>query len=177
MRKLLCLLALSGLGGALAGTYFPSAPGTTWKLSSGEIQRLTQPITLRGVRVTPLQHNVGGRLVSEDLLEFRAGGVYLRGSRVSGKLSWYDPPLTIYPGSPLTPGQSWTSTSSGLTITSRVVGQEAVVTSAGRYNALVIRNEVTTSTGGSSTSYSYFVPGVGTVRYLGSNGGAVDLVK
>ena len=177
MRKLLCLLALTCLGSALAGSYFPSAPGTTWKLSSGEVQRLTQPVAIKGVRVTPLQHNVGGKLVSEDLLEFRAGGVFLRGSRVAGKLTWFDPPLTIYPASPLTPGQTWTSTSGGLTITSRVVGQEALVTAAGRFNALVIRNEVTTSSGGSSASYSYFVPGVGTVRYLGSNGGAVDLLK
>ena len=165
-------------GSALAaGSYYPSAPGTTWKLSSGEVQRLLEPVTLRGVKVTPLQHVVGGKLVSEDLLEYRGGGVYLRGSRVNNTLNWYDPPLTIYPPAPLTPGQTWTSSSRGLTLTSRVMGQEALIMPAGRFNALVIRNDVTTSSGASTATYSYFVPGVGTVRYTGGSGVNVDLVK
>jgi len=162
---------------AVAASYFPSAPGTTWRLSNGEVQKLLQSVVMRGVRVTPLQHVIKGKLVSEDLLEFRTGGVFLRGTRVGGKVTWYEPPLTVYPSSPLSPGQSWTSTSGGLTITARVLGQEALVTEAGRFNALVIRNDVTTVSGASSSSFSYFVPGLGTVRYVSGNGSTVDLLK
>lgn len=178
MRSLfwLTVLCAASLASA-AGGYYPSAPGTTWKLSNGEVQRLLQPVTLKGVQVTPLQHVVGGKLVSEDLMEFRDGAVYLRGTRVGGKLNWYEPPLTVYPASPLTPGQSWTSSAGGLTLTSRVMGQEALTLGVGRFNALVIRNDVTTSSGAGSATFSYFVPGVGTVRYVSGNGSPVDLVK
>lgn len=170
------LTLLSGVSLA-AGGYYPSTPGTIWKLSSGEVQRLLEPLSVRGVKVTPLQHSVNGKLVSEDLLDFAGGGVRLRGTRSNNTLTWYDPPLTVYPPAPLTPGQSWSSTTAGLTLKSRVMGQEALENAAGKFNALVIRNEVTTSSGGASASYSYFVPGVGTVRYLGASGGAVDLQK
>ncbi|AFZ68876.1 hypothetical protein [Deinococcus peraridilitoris] len=178
MRRVVGLLLLAATSVSLAaGNYYPSAPGTTWKLSNGEVQRLLQPQTLRGVKVTPLQHLIGGKLVSEDLLEFRDGAVYLRATRSGGKLNWYEPPLTVYPASPLTPGQSWTSSSGGLTLTARVMGQEALSMPAGRFNALVIRNDVSTSSGAASSSYSYFVPGIGTVRYSSGNGSSVDLVK
>jgi hypothetical protein len=171
-------LVLALLGSpALASNYFPVKPGTTWKLSNGEVQKLTTPITLRGVQVTPLQHVVGGRLVSEDLLEVRGGAVLLRGTRIGGKVNWYEPGLTLYPGSPLAVGQAWQSTTGGTTLSVRVMGQEALVTPTGRYNALLLRNEVTTTSGGNSVNYAYFVPGVGTVRYLGANGGSVDLIR
>lgn len=176
MRFLLpALVALST--SAFASSYFPSAPGTTWKLSNGEVQKLLQPSTIRGVKITPLQHTVNGKLVSEDLLEFRGNAVFLRGTRQNGRLTWYDAPLTIYPASPLAPGQAWSSSAAGLTLNSRVMGTEPVTTSAGRFNALVIRNDVTTASGASSTTYSYFVPGVGTVRYMSGNGSTVDLIR
>ncbi|WP_027480767.1 hypothetical protein [Deinococcus pimensis] len=165
------------LSSALASTYFPREPGTTWKLSNGEVQKLAAPLTLRGVKVTPLQHVIGGKLVSEDLLDFSSGGVQLRGTRVQGRVAWYEPPLTLYPKGPLAVGQTWRSTSGGTTLTVQVVSQQALVTGGGKFNALLLRNEVTTASGGGSVNFAYFVPGLGTVRYVGANGGTVDLLK
>ncbi len=176
MRFLLPALAVLA-STALASSYFPTAPGTTWKLSNGEVQKLLQPVTVKGVKVTPLQHVVNGKLVSEDLMEFRGGGMYLRGTRANGKVTWYNPPLTVYPASPLVPGQVWESATGGFTLRSQVMGQEPISTPGGRFNALVIRSDVKTASGAQSTSYSYFVPGVGTVRYMSGNGSTVDLVK
>ena len=50
-----------------------------------------------------------------------------------------------------------------------------MTTPGGRFNAFRIRLSVTTSTGGSSVSDLYFVPSVGTVRYVTQDGSTVDL--
>ena len=174
-RALPILLLLST---ALAsGTYFPSAPSTIWRYSSGETQQLGQPVTIKGVSVTPTAHQLGGRTVSEDLLEYRGSGVYLRGVRIAGQVIWYNPPLTVYPSSPLTLGQRWESVSGSLKLSSRVMGNEALSIAAGNFNTLVIRSDVSSGGSSVSTQYSYFVPGLGVVRYQTASGQVVDLLK
>ncbi|GAA3996907.1 hypothetical protein GCM10022631_04200 [Deinococcus rubellus] len=174
LPALLALLLLSS--GRAAGNYFPNAPSTTWRYSSGEIQQIGQPTTVKGVSVIPTAHQIGGVTVSEDLLEYRGGGVYLRGVRIGKQVVWYTPPLTVYPSSPLTLGQRWESTSGSLKLSSRVMGSEPLSLSAGNFNALLIRSDVS-SGGGTSTQYSYFVPGLGVVRYQTAGGQVVDLLK
>ena len=171
------LLALLLSSAALAsGVYFPSASATTWRYSSGETQQLGQPVTIKGVSVVPTAHQIGGRVVSEDLLEYRGGGVFLHGVRIAGQVIWYNPPLTVYPSSPLTLGQRWESTSGSLKLSSRVMGNEALSIAAGNFNSLVIRSDVTSGSS-VSTQYSYFVPGLGVVRYQTAGGQVVDLLK
>lgn len=180
-------LALIGLllAQALAAndTYFPNTAGTLWRYSNGETQQTGKPRVIQGVNVVPLGHSVGGRLVSEDYLEYTPVGVFLRGVQAGGKLNWYTPPLQVYPASPLSPGQVWTSvTGSGLRLSGRVVGTQALRTQSGSYNAYVVRSEVTAGNGkagvqGSSTQYAYFVPGLGVVRYQTADGSTVDLLK
>lgn len=41
----------------------------------------------------------------------------------------------------------------------------------------MIRTSFVTQSGGSSVVESYFVPGVGVVRFVGADGSKVDLVK
>ncbi|UWX63365.1 hypothetical protein [Deinococcus rubellus] len=89
LPALLALLLLSS--GRAAGNYFPNAPSTTWRYSSGEIQQIGQPTTVKGVSVIPTAHQIGGVTVSEDLLEYRGGGVYLRGVRIGKQVVWYTP--------------------------------------------------------------------------------------
>ncbi len=171
------LLALMLSSAALAsGNYFPNAPATTWRYSNGETQQIGQPTTIKGVSVIPTAHQVAGRTVSEDLLEYRSGGVYLRGVRIGTQVIWYTPPLTVYPSSPLTLGQRWESSSGQVKLSSRVMGNEPLSLPAGNFNALLIRSDVS-SGGGTSTQYTYFVPGLGVVRYQASGGQVVDLLK
>lgn len=184
MRLPVFTLAALLLTSALAASdaYFPNAAGTQWRYSNGETQQVGKPRTVQGVVVVPLSHSVGGRLVSEDLLEYTAAGVYLRGVQAGGKLSWYTPPLQVYPASPLSPGQVWSSvTAGGLRLSGRVVGTQALKTQSGSYNALVVRNEVASGTSAgvqnSSTQYAYFVPGLGVVRYQTADGSTVDLLR
>ena len=164
-------------------SYFPNTPGTQWRYSNGETQQTGKARVIGGVNVVPVGHSVNGKLVSEDYLEYRSDGVYLRGVQAGGKLNWYLPPLQVYPASPLAPGQVWTSvTGSGLRLSGRVVGTQALRTQSGSYNALVVRSEVAaggTVTGvqKSSTQYAYFVPGLGVVRYQTADGSTVDLLK
>ncbi len=184
MRRPLTLSALL-LTSALAAsdTYFSNAPGTLRRYSNGETQQTGRSRVIQGVNVVPVGHSVGGKLVSEDYLEYTASGVFLRGVQAGGKLNWYLPPLQVYPASPLASGQVWTSvTGSGLRLSGRVVGTQALRTQSGSYNALVVRSEVApggTATGvqNSSTQYAYFVPGLGVVRYQTADGSNVDLLK
>ncbi len=179
-KLLLTVLTLSSV--AMAGrSYFPDEVGTTWKFSSGEIQKLLQPMVVRGVKVSVLSHAIGGKIIQQDYLEYTPSGVFLRGSKAGNRLTWYTPRLLVYPAAPLSPGLQWTSSGSSGTDTleysGRVVGQEAVVNSAGRFNAVIVRNDITTSSGASSTLYTYFVPTVGPVRITTSDGNSVDLTK
>ena len=184
MRRPLLLLALLVTPVLAAnGAYFPSTPGIQWRYSNGETQQTGKARVIGGVNVVPVSHSVNGRLVSEDYLEYRADGVYLRGVQASGTLNWYLPPLQVYPASPLIPGQVWTSvTGGGLRLSGRVVGTQALRTQSGSFNALVVRSEV--AAGGtaigvqkSSTQYAYFVPGLGVVRYQTADGSTVDLLR
>ena len=176
-RPLALLLALLAGNALAAPAYYPYSPGTKWRYSNGETQVVGQPRVVKGVTVTPLSHSFGGKVVSEDLLELRAGGVFLRGSQVAGRLIWYEPALTLYPASPLLPGITWQSASGRLSLGGRVMGQEAVQNAAGAFNALVIRTEVNSGAGAASAQFSDFVPGVGVVRFVSANGQAVDLLK
>jgi len=183
VRRALLLPALL-LTPALAASpaYFPNATGTQWRYSNGETQLVGKPRVIQGVSVVPVQHSVGGRLVSEDYLEYRESGVYLRGVQAGGKLNWYAPPLQVYPASPLAPGQVWTSvTGTGLRLSGRVVGTQALRTQSGSYNALVVRSEVGAGSSDgvqkSSTQYAYFVPSLGVVRYQTADGSTVDLLR
>ncbi|AWN23111.1 hypothetical protein DKM44_07630 [Deinococcus irradiatisoli] len=171
------VLALLLCGAALsAGNYFPNTPSTTWRYSNGETQQVGQPTTIKGVNVIPTAHQVSGRTVSEDLLEYRGGGVYLRGVRIGTQVIWYNPPLTVYPSSPLSLGQRWESSSGQIKLSSRVMGNEPLSLPAGNFNALLIRSDVSSGPS-TSTQYSYFVPGLGVVRYQAAGGQVVDLLK
>lgn len=169
------LVLLSGVAQA-AGSYFPNSSATLWRYSNGETQQIGQPTAVKGVSVVPTLHQIGGVTVAEDLLEYRSGGVYLRGVRIGKQLVWYSPPLTVYPSSPLTLGQRWESKSGSLKLSSRVMGNQPLSLASGNYNALLIRSEVS-SAGSSSVQYSYFVPGLGVVRYQAEGGQVVDLLK
>lgn len=151
-----------------------------WTYSSGETQQLAAPVTVRGVQVRPMQHQIGGQTVTEDLLEFTGGKVLLRGIRIGNKLTWYLPPLLVYPASPLAPGQSWQSFSStpsgAVMLRGTVLQGEPVSTPAGKFNALLIRSDLQQGKN-LSTQFSYFVPGLGVVRYQTAGGAAVDLQK
>jgi hypothetical protein len=176
--SLALLLSAQTLGSAAlaAGSYFPDTPAKSWKYSSGETQQLGQPVTIKGVRVIPTAHIVAGRTVSEDLNEYRGGGVFLRGVRIGGQVIWYNPPLTIYPSSPLVLNQHWESASGSLKLSSRVIGNEPLSLSAGNFNTLVIRTDV--NAGAATTSqFTYFVPGLGIVRYQTASGQVTDLQK
>ena len=179
-RRALTLLlagAWTLAGAASPTTYYPYTAGKKWVYSSGEVQVVGAPRTVRGVAVTPVAHQVGGKTVSEDLLELRADGVYLRGILAGGQVSaWYQPALLVYPSGPLTPGTRWESASGKVRLAGRVMGQQALSTASGRYNALVIRTDLTSSAG-TSSQYQYFVPGVGTVRYATADGSSVDLTR
>jgi len=179
-KLLLTVLTLSSVALA-APPYYPDGVGTTWKFSSGEVQKLLQPIVVKGVKVSVLSHSVGGKIIQQDYLEYTPNGVYFRGSKAGGKLTWYTPRLLLYPTAPLSPGLQWSSSGTSgadtLEYVGRVVGQEAVVNSAGRFNAVIVRNDISTSSGASSTLYTYFVPTVGPVRITTSDGTSVDLMK
>lgn len=172
MRRLIPLLfCLSCVGLAANTRYYPHAEGQYWLYSSGEMQVVGKPVTYKGVKVTPLNHQFGKVLVRQDLLEYRPdGSVWLRGVNQGGKLQWYATPLNVYPAGPLSVGQSWQT---GQAI-SRVTGGASVKNAAGTYNTLIISTE---TPGSGRSQQSYFVPGVGVVRYQTAEGGVTELVK
>lgn len=132
-------------------------------------------MTYKGVQITPVSHQYGGKTLTQDLLEYRAdGSVWLRGLNAGGRLTWYPSPLNVYPPGPLTPGQRWQSGGGGLKSVARVMGTEAVQVPAGTYNAFVIRTDLTVG-GRQSSQVTYFVPGLGVVRYVTADGSRTDL--
>lgn len=175
--RALALLACLTASALAAPSYFPYTPGAKWRYSNGETQTVGAARVVKGVTVLPLAHSFGGKVVSEDLLELRPSGVFLRGSQVGKQLTWYEPALTLYPAPPLLVGMTWQSASGRLSLAGRVVGQEAVQNSAGTFNALVVRTEVGTGAGDASAQFAYFVPGLGVVRFVGAGGQTVDLLK
>lgn len=172
-----CLLLLLACAPALAqgAHYYPHQPGRSWAYTSGETQVVASPTTYRGVQITPVSHQYGAQLLTQDLLEYRAdGSVWLRGLKAGGRLTWYSNPLNVYPPGPLTPGQRWQSGGSTLKSVGRVLGTEAVRVPAGTYNAFVIRTDLTVG-GRQSSQVTYFVPGLGVVRYVTADGSRIDL--
>ncbi|GGN30533.1 hypothetical protein [Deinococcus daejeonensis] len=185
MRPLLPLLltaltllpAVQAVTPALDPNYYPHRPGTRWTYSSGETQVVGAPVTHRGVKVTPVSHQYGSTTYSQDLLEYRAdGSVWLRGVNAAGRLSWYSPPLLVYPAGPLQTGQSWQAASGPLRMTVTVTGTAPLKLAAGTFNALILRTETVTG-GRSSVQLSYFVPAFGIVRYQTADGSTIDLQR
>lgn len=68
------------LAAAINANYYPHAPGQSWTYANGETQLVGQPVTYKGIRVVPVNHQFGKILVRQDLLEYRPdGSVWLRG--------------------------------------------------------------------------------------------------
>jgi hypothetical protein len=189
-RACLLVLALSILGLAQAATsiqdYFALRPGLRWSYSNNTSQEILAVRKVNGQSVLVLKHFVEGKPTSEDYLQIVEGnGVFYYGTKATiGKkpqLTWYNPPLALYPKGPIEVGQTWQSSSTigkaTITLAARVISTEGLVTKAGRYNALVIRSQITTSGGASSVSDAYFVPAIGTVRFVTQDGSSVELVK
>ena len=181
-RTLIALVALGVLLPAVAQTdYFPFRAGQKWRYSSGETQYISGGKVVAGQKALVLQHSTGGRVSQEDYLLVRADGVFMLGYGAGGAtVVYYSPALQVYPAAPLAVGDRWSSSSlagkTTVAISSRVIAAEGVSVQGGRFNALVIRSSVTTSTGAASVSDAYFVPGVGTVRYVTQDGSKVDLI-
>lgn len=181
-RARFLVLALSALAFASAQrTYYPSTLGTSWTYSNGETQTLSSGAALYGDAFTILTHYVAGVPISEEVLYVGPEGTFIVGTASGGSFVTYDPPLTVYPPGPLAPGDGWQSTTvvSGLEITvaSEVVGVQGVRTPAGRFNALQIRQTTLTSSGARTTIDLFFVPTVGVVRFVTSDGVSTDLVE
>ncbi|THF68139.1 hypothetical protein E7T06_17935 [Deinococcus sp. Arct2-2] len=177
LSSLLVLTCAPGAGAAPPSGYYPQKTGLRWTYSSGETQEIGPPAVYKGVRVVPVAHQYGSTVYTQDLMEYRTdGSVWLRGVNAGGRVNWYTPPLNVYPPGPLTPGQTWSSSSGTLKSASRVMGVEPVRVGSTAYNALLIRT-VLTSGGRQSIQLTYFVPTVGVVRYQTADGSKIDLVK
>jgi hypothetical protein len=177
------LLLLIGLLLTLAygQDYYPSSEGLTWTYSNGETQFFAGTRELNGQQVTLFLHSLQGTPVAEDYLIFDAQGVRMVGTAAGGQMLLYNPPLLIYPPEPLNVGQSWRSTARvdaiEITLNSEVLGIAGVQTPAGRFNALQIRQQTVTSTGGQTLIDIFFVPGVGIVRTVTQDGTIIDLIE
>lgn len=183
MRRLLPALALLGALalGAAQEAYYPSRPGLSWTYSNGELQELSGPREFAGQPVTVLLHSLQGLPTSEDYLVYDEQGVRTLGTAVGGQALAYDPPLALFPPAPLQVGQTWQSTArvQGIDITLgfEVLGVRGVQTPAGRFNALQIRQQTVTSTGAQTVLDLFFVPSVGTVRWVTQDGTVIDLIE
>jgi len=178
MRPVTIMLALIlGLVLAQSNNYFPNGVGFSWVYSSGEEQAFAREKD--GLLV--LEHRYNGRSRYADLLRYDPTGVYLEGVYISGATQKYNPPLQLYPSAPLIIGQEWGMKSSIqgkiVAFVAKVTRLEGIQVPAGKFNAYVIRTSFVTQSGGSSVVESYFVPGVGVVRFVGADGSKVDLVK
>ncbi|WP_174720009.1 MULTISPECIES: hypothetical protein [unclassified Meiothermus] len=162
---------------AQPSAYFPNGVGLSWTYSSGEEQVFAR----QKDGFLMLEHRYAGRARYADLLRYDATGVYLEGVYIGGAVQKYAPPLQLYPSAPLIIGQEWGMKSSiqgqVVAFVAKVTRLEGVQVPAGKFNAYVIRTSLVTQSGGSSVVESYFVPGVGVVRFVGADGSKVDLVK
>lgn len=183
MRKListlLALLAVS-LSASAQGDYYGLKMGSIWSYSNGETQTLTSERTVKGQKYLVMTRSNNGKVTSEDYLLVNAQGMLLAGSRFSGKDYMYTPALVIYPAAPLTVGMRWSSSAQSplgqYAFASSIQRSEGVATPAGRFNALVVRTSVTTSSGASTVQDAYFAPGAGVVRFVTQDGSTVDLI-
>jgi hypothetical protein len=166
---------------AHAQSYYPSSEGLSWTYSNGETQFFAGTRELAGRQVTLFLHSLQGTPVAEDYLIFDAQGVRMVGTAAGGQLLLYEPPLLIYPPEPLNVGQSWRSTARvgdiEITLSAEVIGIAGVQTPAGRFNALQIRQQTVTSTGGQTLIDVFFVPAVGIVRTITQDGTVIDLIE
>ena len=179
-RVILLIAVLVGVAFA-QGDYYPGKTGQKWTYSNGTVQEFVAQKTVNGQTVSVLVTSLSGKVVSEQYFQSSPQGVFWFGARANNKLDWYSSAIVVYPAAPLKTGMRWSSsskTASGtLALTARVLGSEGIQTPAGRFNAFRVRSSVTTSSGASSVSDLFFVPGVGTVRYVTQDGSAVDLVS
>lgn len=162
-------------------SYFPHRDGLTWTYSNGETQTLYGPRSLAGHEVMVLVHYFEGLPVSEDYLVYDPAGVFSLGTAAGGRTLVYNPPLTIYQGERLEPGDTWSSTAQvgdlAISLTAEVIGVRGVQNAAGRFNALLVRQTTVTSTGAQTVLDLFVVPGVGVVRFVTEDGTVVDLLE
>jgi hypothetical protein len=179
--SLIILLVLLSFSSSAQSDYYPSKPGLKWVYSNGETQQYTKTTNVFGVSAIILAHIFSGATVQEDYIQVTSLGVNLLGTKRNNVVTQYKPPLAVYPAAPLAVGARWSSSSkvgsSVVAISSAILSSEGISVKGGRFNAFVIRQSVSTSSGGRSVSDLYFVPGIGTVRYVTSDGTAVDLVS
>ncbi len=178
---LVFLSALLSFTYTYAQSYFPNRDGLSWTYSNGETQTISGPRDFGGQEVMVLLHYFEGVPVSEDYLLYSEGAVYSLGTAAGGQTLSYQPPLLIYQGDTLAVGQSWQSTARvnnfEITLTSEVLGVRGVSTPAGRFNALQIRQTTITSTGAQTVLELFFVPSVGVVRFVTSDGTIIDMIE
>lgn len=182
MRFLLATITLLALlaTGLAQESYYPVRDGLSWTYSNGETQTFSGVAALDGQSAYKLLHLLEGAPISEDYLVYDASGVRTIGTSAGGQTLAYTPYLTVYPPAPIQVGQSWTSTARvadfDISLSSEVVAVRGVETPAGRYNALQIRQQTVTSTGGQTIIDMYFVPSIGVVRWVMPDGTTVDLI-
>jgi hypothetical protein len=161
--------------------YYPARDGLTWTYSNGETQMLSGSKDVNGQAATILLKMYEGVAVSEDYVVYDAQGVTMVGTAANGQLLAYSPALQLYPPSPLQVGQSWKSKASvsgiEISLAGEVLGVRGVETAAGRFNALQIRQQTVTSTGGQTVNEMFFVPSVGVVRWVLQDGTTIDLIE
>jgi hypothetical protein len=176
---LFTLVFLSLVSGQEA--YYPARDGLTWTYSNGETQMLSGSRDVSGQAASILLKMYGGTAISEDYLVYDANGVRMVGTAANGQLLAYSPVLQVYPASPLQVGQSWKSKASvsgiEISLAGEVLGVRGVETAAGRFNALQIRQQTVTSTGGQTIIEIFFVPSVGIVRFVMQDGTTIDLIE
>ena len=180
-RRLSALFLLVSLTLATAQEgYYPARDGLSWTYSNGDTQTLSGPREVGGRQVMVFLHSLEGQPVSEDYLVYE-GGVFLLGTAAGGAVLGYTPPLTLYPPAPLEVGQTWTSSAKvgdlDVSLSFEVLAVTGVQTPAGRFNALQIRQQTITSTGGQTFLDLFFVPSVGVVRTVTQDGTQVDLIE
>lgn len=163
-------LVSASLSAPVSPHYYPHQAGKSWTYGNGETQVVGAPVTYRGLSLVPVNHLFGKLLVQQDLMEYRPdGSVWLRGIHQNGKLTWLAQPLNVYPPGPLSVGRRWKSGPDDVSVT----GTQAVKTSAGTFNALVV---TTFSSGGKRAQHRYFVPTLGVVQFQTADGTVVPLI-
>lgn len=197
-RGLWLLLAfLSTWAGA--ENFYPQENGMRWRYDNGEVQVMSGPRSMAeitealGVEMAPnlaeypvmtVSKYLNDTLVTEDYLIYTEDAVYSLGSTITGSLVfWYDVPSLVYQGAQLRIGDNWASRSTvekynvEITTATEVLGMRGVETPAGRFNALVIRQDTVGDNGIQNYLDMYFVPTVGIVRFETVDGSAVNLVE
>ena len=181
LARVAVLVAFLSVSICAQSDYYPTKPGLKWVYSNGETQQYTKTTNIFGINAVILAHIFNGATVQEDYIQVTSLGVNLLGTKRNGNVTRYIPPLAVYPAAPLAVGARWSSSSkvgtSVVAISSAILSSEGISVKGGRFNAFVIRQSVSTSSGGRGISDLYFVPGVGTVRYVTADGTAVDLVS